>query len=281
MVKGTTPSQADWLKKTKKVKLANGLNVGYVEVGDDEKDILVVIHGMADSSRNWRGVMQKLQDKYHIYAIDQRGFGMTDKPNEYAYTATELASDVNLFMNAVGIDKAYVAGHSMGSMVAQTVAFQYPEKVKGLILVSTFAHMHETPDSMDAQINEFAALDIDKMSDEQLKKAFLDESAQFYEPEFVTGFIESVKQFSAQSMVAGWRAMSINDNRNFLHHIKAPVLIIWGTEDIIFTREYQDELHEYLPEAKYLVYEGASHDILNEIPYRAAEDIDVFICEIK
>ena len=46
-------------------------------------------------------------------------------------------------------------------------------------------------------------------------------------------------------------------------------------------KEYQDELRDYLPDAKYLTYKGASHDILNEDPFHAAEDIDAFIKEIK
>lgn len=277
-----TPSQQDWLRKTKTIRLGNGLNMGYVEAGDPSKETLLCIHGMADSSRNWRGVMQKLQNDYHIYAVDQRGFGMSDKPSEYAYTATELAGDVKLFMEAMGIEKAYIAGHSMGSMVAQTVAFQYSEKVLGLILISTFAHMHETPETMDAQLNEFASLNIAQMSDEELQTAFLGEPLPAtFEPEFVPGFIDSVKLITGESMLSGWRAMSINDNRNFLHHIKAPVMIIWGTEDTIFTGEYQDELRVYLPDAEYLTYEGASHDILNEDPYRAAKDIKEFIRKIK
>lgn len=260
--------------------MKSGLHMGYVEAGNTDGETLVCIHGMADSSRNWRGVMQKLQEKYHIYAIDQRGFGMSDKPEEYAYTATELAADVKQFMDAIGIEKAWVAGHSMGSMVAQTVAFQYPEKVQGVILLSTFAHIRETPETMDAQLAEFASLSISEMSEEELRTAFLGDGAgPFFEPAFVPGFLESVRLFTGDIMVSAWRSMSINDNRNFLHLIQAPVLIIWGSNDAIFTREYQDELRVYLPEAKYLTYEGVSHDILNEDPYHAAADMDAFMQE--
>jgi len=251
--------------------------MAFMETGNPDCETLVLIHGISDSSRNWRTIMEQLQDKYHMYAVDLRGFGKTDKPSEYCYTATEYAADVKLFMDAMGIDQAYIAGHSMGSMVTQTISFQYPERVLGTILISTFAHMHETPETMDQALAEFAALDIPNMTDQQIQEAFIPDPNVLYDSEFLGGYIETVKGITGDIMVSAWRSMSINDNRNFLPHIEAPVMVIWGTEDEIFTKEYQDELREYLPDACYVTYEGISHDIITETPIQTAKDIDAFI----
>ena len=271
------PSNENWLRETKMIQLENGLNMAYMEAGDPEKPSMVLIHGISDSGRNWRNIMQELEDSYHIYAVDLRGFGKTDKSEPFLFTAFQFASDVKLFMDAAGIDSAYVCGHSMGSMVTQTLAFAYPEKVKAIVLVSSFAHMHETPADVREIGEYFGSMDIQGMSEEELLKEFQPDAQLLYDPTFVPGYLETLRGITGKIMRAAWYAMSINDNRNFLQYIKVPVMILWGTKDEIFTKEYQDELREYLPGAKFVVYEGIGHDIITQDPIRTAADIADFL----
>ena len=273
----TIPDNKQWLKKTERAALSNGITMSYMETGDEQKPILILIHGISDSCRNYRTIMQELSDDYHIYAVDLRGFGQTDKSEPYCFTAFQFAQDVRLLMDALGIKAAYVCGHSMGSMVAQTLAFAFPDCVLGVVLISSFAHMHETPEDVRKIGEEFGGMDIQSMSDEELTEAFQPDAKLLYDPTFLQGYLETLRGITGQIMRAAWYAMSINDNRNFLQFIQAPVMILWGTEDEIFTKAYQDELMEYLPDAKFVVYEGIGHDIITQDPIRCAADIRAFL----
>jgi pimeloyl-ACP methyl ester carboxylesterase len=75
-----------------------------------------------------------LGNRFHIYAPDQRGHGDSDRPDG-TYAADEFAQDVHEFMEALGIGKAVVGGHSLGGRVSQAFAAIYPDECQGMILI--------------------------------------------------------------------------------------------------------------------------------------------------
>ncbi len=72
--------------------------------------------------------------KYHVFALDQRGHGDSERPTS-GYKFSDFAADVVAFMDAKKLKKAIIVGHSMGSFVAQQVAVTEPERVEKLILI--------------------------------------------------------------------------------------------------------------------------------------------------
>lgn len=135
------PPHGEWHEHTKIISLVTGIDMAYMETGVQNGRPLIMIHGFSDSSRIWRAAISALQDAFHIYAIDLRGFGQSSKPNQFIYSMTQHAEDIIAFMDAVGLNSACVLGHSMGSMIAQTVAFSEPNRVEKLVLASTMARM--------------------------------------------------------------------------------------------------------------------------------------------
>jgi pimeloyl-ACP methyl ester carboxylesterase len=82
----------------------------------------------------WEWTAEHLGDQFHVFAPDQRGHGQTDKPDG-DYSAQEYAEDLLLFMETVGLDRAVVAGQSLGGRVGQVFAAEHPEKTIALGLV--------------------------------------------------------------------------------------------------------------------------------------------------
>ncbi|WP_372731527.1 alpha/beta fold hydrolase [Novosphingobium sp.] len=117
------------------VELPNGLEMHYYEwPGTGPK--LLLLHPTTGYGRIWEWLADALGDHFHIYAPDQRGHGYSGRPDG-SYSAEEYADDAALFMDAVGLDRAVVFGHSLGSRVGQALASLYPEKVELLLLTAT------------------------------------------------------------------------------------------------------------------------------------------------
>ena len=118
------------------VKLSTGIRMHYAEQGESRGEPIILLHGYSDSWFSFSRVLTPLARETRVYALDLRGHGKTDKPAT-GYLMRDLAVDVVAFMDAKGIAKATVIGHSMGGFVAQQVAFAAPKRVSRLILVGT------------------------------------------------------------------------------------------------------------------------------------------------
>ena len=115
------------------VALPNGLKMHYYEWPGRGPD-LIFLHPSSGYGRMWEWTAEHLIDQFHVYALDQRGHGQTDKPDG-DYSAQEYAEDLLLFMEAVGIDRAVIAGQSLGGRVGQVFAAEHPERTVALALV--------------------------------------------------------------------------------------------------------------------------------------------------
>src|SRR5688572_4752201 len=91
--------------------LSTGVRLHYAERGDREGEAIIFLHGYSDSWFSFSRVLPLLSPSYHAIALTQRGHGDSDKP-ECCYTVDDFAADVDAFMDAVGIERATVVGHS-------------------------------------------------------------------------------------------------------------------------------------------------------------------------
>jgi pimeloyl-ACP methyl ester carboxylesterase len=116
-------------------RLEHGPLIRYAEQGDPTGEPIVLLHGYTDSWYSFSRLLPLLRPGgYHIFAIDQRGHGCSERPSD-GYTMDDFAADVDAFMEAVGVRRATFVGHSMGSMIARRVAEQYPHRVSRLVLI--------------------------------------------------------------------------------------------------------------------------------------------------
>src|SRR5687767_1188831 len=115
---------------TDTVTLANGLRLPYIEQGDPAGIPVIMLHGITDSMRSFEPVLPYLPSSIRAIALTQRGHGDAARPAD-GYTCGDFAADVPGVMDALGIARAVIVGHSMGSYDAQRVALDYPERVLG------------------------------------------------------------------------------------------------------------------------------------------------------
>lgn len=129
--------QSGWNVRKQSVRLANGMALAYVELGDPKGESLLLLHGYTDTSRSWTQVAPYLLG-HRLLIPDKRGHGGSDAPG-CCYSAHVFAEDARLFLDSLKVKRAAVAGHSLGSMVAMTLAAEHPDRVTKMALIGSTA----------------------------------------------------------------------------------------------------------------------------------------------
>jgi non-heme chloroperoxidase len=260
-----------------KVQLTTGVTLNYLEQGNPQGEIVILLHGTSDSWNSFAPVLPFLSSAYHVFALDQRGHGDSSKV-ACCYTMDDFAADVVAFMDAKGIDRATVVGHSMGSMIAQLVAIHYPERVDRLVLAGSMVVV-SNPGLM-----EFNAF-VQTLSD-PIDPAFVrDFQTSTVSESIPSEFLEKAVSESLKVPAHVWRQMMASfveqDTSKQLHKITMPTLVVWGGKDTYWPRSDQEMLVQVIPQATLHVYEEAGHALHWEQPERFAADFEKFMQATK
>jgi non-heme chloroperoxidase len=258
-------------------RLSNGLRLAYVEQGERDGPAVVMLHGYTDSHRSFDLIRPHLPESWRAIAVTQRGHGQSDKPAS-GYEPADMASDIPLFLDALGIDWAIFVGHSMGASNALQVAAAYPERVAGVALIGAFAGFSDKP-----EVAELAAA----------VAAF----GEHVDPEFVLAFQEStiaemIPQRFLDVVIAEslrcpafvWRAALEGQLgaavADAALQCQAPALLIHGEKDAFVPQSDQLKLRDLLPSARVFTMPGVGHAPHWERPAQTEALIGAFVGEL-
>jgi pimeloyl-ACP methyl ester carboxylesterase len=231
----------------------------------------VLLHGLTDSHRSYEPVLAALPEWIRAYAITQRGHGDASRP-ESGYWSSDFAADVTGFLDAVGVEKAVIAGHSMGSIVARCFAREHPERTLGLVLAGAFADL-DRPD-LKGLLEEFRALG--DPVDPEYARAWQESNLALPVPdEFFETIVEETVKTPARIWSAAIEGM-MTEGPEPHGAIEAATLIVYGDGDAFIPRSDQDALMAAIPQAELIVYEGGGHALHWERPERYAADLARF-----
>jgi pimeloyl-ACP methyl ester carboxylesterase len=111
---------------------SDGTVFHYRETGARSRPTLVALHALGEDARDWDEMAQSLSDRYRVLALDQRGHGQGEYTDEYSFEL--MRDDLRAFVDALGLERFSLMGHSMGGLVALVFAQEYPERVHRLVL---------------------------------------------------------------------------------------------------------------------------------------------------
>ena len=111
----------------------DGLKFHIIDWGGHGKWV-VLLHGLASQAHIWDLVAPQLNDTFRVIALDQRGHGLTDKP-DHGYDFASITHDLDQILQALKVDWAMLIGHSWGGNVALQYAVDHPQRVSDLVLV--------------------------------------------------------------------------------------------------------------------------------------------------
>jgi len=237
------------------IATVNGIKLNYKVEGHGEP--LVMIMGFSANRSGWRSQIPFFRRHFKIVTYDNRGVGKSDKP-EGPYSTRMMADDAVKLMDHLEIERAHIVGASMGGMIAQELAINYPERVLKLVLACTFAVKDDTSGDTSEQAG-LLNLSPRKMAVAMAKLAV---NKPLYK--FVIGTLAMIQSyFTGASARAGLNGqIEACNNHNTLDRlplIKAPTLVIVGTKDRIIKPVSSEVIARNIPGATLIKIEEGSH----------------------
>lgn len=251
-----------------------GAKIYWDEQGSGEP--LLLIMGLGYPSSLWHRSRPLLAQRFRTVAFDNRGVGLSDVPPG-PYSIATMASDAAAVLDAAGIDRAHIFGVSMGGMIAQEFALQYPARTRSLILGCT------SPGGPLAVRAERKVADILRargMTLAQAREAMLPyiydagTSREKIEEDLTLRrrCLPSVEGYTAQLQgILGW------EGYGRIAQITAPTLVVHGKSDALVPPANGQLIASLIPGAKLLLIERASHLFLTDQTQAAHEAIMEFL----
>ncbi len=256
------------------VKLSSGVKMEYTEQGNKQGPTIIFLHGFTDSWHSFEQTLRLFPRQMHAMAISQRGHGNSSKPKS-GYHPKDFAADVAALIKIKNLGSCILVGHSMGGIIAQQFALDYPHLTRALVLVSSDACFVDNPGFPEFG-NEIMALkgDVDYAFAEAFQKSTVSQQID----------TSLLKLFTSESMKVPlhvWKSamkelMSVNYT-NRLQFITVPVLILWGNKDLICSLTDQEKMKQELGNATLLVYDDTGHALHWEEEQRFTANVVHFI----
>jgi pimeloyl-ACP methyl ester carboxylesterase len=256
------------------VHLPTGVRLRYAEQGDPHGHPVILLHGYSDSWFSYSRVLPLMDPKDHVYALDLRGHGDSDRPAS-GYDMRSLAADVLAFMNAQRLARVTVVGHSMGSIVAQQLALAAPERIARLVLVGSVAAPAQSAVliELDGAVRSLG----DSVPVEFVREF---QESTVYQP-LPAGFLDRAVAESLKLPARVWRGliagMLATESPVSLGTSRIPTLIVWGDRDAVFPRTEQDALVKMIGTAELTLYRETGHAPHWERPEEFVRDLHAFM----
>lgn len=245
---------------------ANGIDVNYRIEGEGGETV-VLVNGLADDLESWAFQTEDFVSAgYRVLSFDNRGVGLTDKP-EGPYTTRLLADDTKALVDELGIDDFHLVGVSMGGMVAQEYALAHGEDLRSLVLACTYAAPGPFCSRMFAMWADLApALGVPFVMRDVALWAFTvpffeerEDELREFEAEFAS------LPMTTEAYLAQLAAIRTHDTTGRLEGIQAPTLVLAGEEDILIPTALSGRLHEAISGSEWATTKGG-HACLWEHP---------------
>lgn len=257
----------------------NNLDIAYLEgprrAGEET---VLLIHGFAATKENWLRFAGQLTDRFHVVVLDLPGHGESTRDFSLNYDLETQVENVRQITQALGLGQFHIAGNSMGGAISALYAAKYPSEIKTATLYDP-AGIHEVESNLEKHLHKGENPLI--VSDTESFKKLLTFAME--KPPFIPWPITEVaaEKASQKQKINSkiFNDISAGEAGRFkaeLKKIKAPTLIIWGTEDRVINVGNADIFEQLIPNAKKIIMQGIGHAPMIEVPKESASMLAEF-----
>ena len=274
------------------VKQAGDVELFIQEMGPADGQVILFIHGTAAWSGLWRETMTPLAEAgYRCIAIDIPPFGYSERPSTASYGNADQAKRIVALLDALGIERAILLGHSFGGGATLETALMIPDRIEALVLADVGglnlnlqpAPQPQNPSAMELFLSTpfvrnpvLAATATNPLFTKTLISAMVLDPADatgekigiLQEPLVLQGATNTLGDWL--KTVLGPQEISLTSDPANYQRLTMPALIIWGDNDKVIPLQEGEYLQSILPDAELVLMEGVNH-----IPH--LEDQEKFI----
>jgi 3-oxoadipate enol-lactonase len=239
------------------IALCDGVEIGYDDVGSGIP--VAFVHGFPHNRSLWSPQVNALVDRARCIAPDLRGFGETSRHGPF--TVDQYADDVAMLLRSLGIERAVVAGLSMGGYVAFAIWRRHRSLVRALVLAHTRAgaDTEETREKRRALVALARSRGSGAVADGQIT-GMLGKTTREKHPAMIDEVHRMLESASVEGIVGALEAMMARpDSTETLATIDVPTLVVVGAEDALIPRGEGDIMHDAIRGSRLEVIQNAGH----------------------
>lgn len=240
----------------------NGISMYYEEHGSG--DPLVLIMGITARGNVWEKHLEAWKTHFRCIAPDNRGVGLTDKP-QGPYTSAMMADDYDGLMDSLGISQARVVGCSMGSIIAQQLALRHPGRVRSMVMMCPWARCDRYARNVFRHLADSKA----RLRPEEFAtyiQLLIFAKQSWDNDEFHQGMLDARQQAAVDPMPQPLHALEAQAaacaDHNVLEElsrIQCPCLVIDGRDDAFTPSWMSEEIAQRIPQCQLHLYDDAGH----------------------
>ncbi|MEC7399126.1 MAG: alpha/beta hydrolase [Pseudomonadota bacterium] len=265
---------------TSQTFVSQRLRLNYLDWGNPEKPLLMLVHGGRDHARSWDWVAEELREDWHVVAFDHRGHGDSDWVSDGNYNVQDMVYDLAQLVHQLGDDEVTIVSHSMGGNVALRYAGTFPDKVRKIVAIEGLGPSPKRQEEMRAdpypqrmaewiEKKRAAAARTPRKYD-SIEAAFarmIEENSYLTEAQArhltlhgVTRNEDGTYSWKFDPHLNVWHVEDVADE--FLHQtwaaITAPTLLLYGADSWASNPQGDGRL-EHFKNAKVIEFENAGH----------------------
>lgn len=249
----------------------------YVDEGDKSKPAIVFSNSLGSDLRMWDPLVPLLANDFRLIRYDTRGHGLTEAPAP-PYGAADLARDIAGLIDGLGIQSAVVCGLSVGGVIAQRFAVDFPDRVRALVLCDTGARIG-TVASWQERVDLVKQKGLGTLVDISMTRWFTESFRQNHADQ-VRGYANMVARTNPEGYIGVCCALRDADLIQPSASIRCPTLVLCGDQDIATPPEMARQLSGIIPNARLSIIPNAAHISSVEQPEFMAEQIKKFLREV-
>jgi pimeloyl-ACP methyl ester carboxylesterase len=249
------------------VLAVDGTRIAYDAFGRKDGETLLMIQGLGANSRGWALQRMGFGRRFRCLAVDNRGVGGSAGA-PHPFSLEQMARDAIAVLDQEGVERAHVMGASMGGAIAQYLTVEHPDRVERLVLACTSCRHHEWrrelfeewATAVEARgMNALAADGMRWLIGPRRQRRF---------GGALNLMARVLLQSTPENFVAQVRAIldASDDVRFELEGVRAPTLVITGSQDLLTPLGDAEELHELIPTSQLFELRGAAHALMVESP---------------
>lgn len=254
------------------------------EQGPADAPVILLVHGFTHSLETWDEWANALKSDYRVIRYDLMGHGLTGPDPLERYAPAERAGVIGSVMDALGIERAFIAGNSLGGLAAWRFAAGDPSRVEALILISPGAFSLNGVSDEPAEIP--AAMKAYLMT---APEAGVRASAQFIyadDSKITDARVEVMgdmirREGNGAALIKSLEEFTLPDPSETLARVAAPTLILWGEGDAIIPIEQGRKIDAIVPNARLISYPGVGHAAQEEAPEETLADALEFLTQVR